>query len=41
MRILRRSPRLDEVTELAVFLASDRAGALTGTFTNATGIFVS
>jgi NAD(P)-dependent dehydrogenase (short-subunit alcohol dehydrogenase family) len=41
MRILRRSPRLQEVTELAVFLASDRAGALTGTFTNATGIFVS
>jgi NAD(P)-dependent dehydrogenase (short-subunit alcohol dehydrogenase family) len=37
MRMLRRSPRLAEVAEVAAFLASDRAAAITGTFVNATG----
>ncbi|HEX3779561.1 MAG TPA: SDR family oxidoreductase [Pseudonocardiaceae bacterium] len=37
MRMLRRSPRLAQVADAAVFLASDAAGALTGTFVNVTG----
>jgi enoyl-[acyl-carrier-protein] reductase (NADH) len=42
MRMLRRSPRLDEVADTAAFLASDRAAGLTGTFVNVTGgIFAS
>jgi NAD(P)-dependent dehydrogenase (short-subunit alcohol dehydrogenase family) len=36
MRMTRRSPRLEEVAAVAAFLASDRAGAITGTFVNAT-----
>src|SRR3712207_4716719 len=38
MRMTRRSPRLAEVAATAAFLASDRAGAITGTFVNATKI---
>jgi NAD(P)-dependent dehydrogenase (short-subunit alcohol dehydrogenase family) len=34
--MLRRAPALDQVAEVAAFLASDRAGALTGTIVNAT-----
>ena len=34
MRMLRRSPRLAEVADVAAFLASDRAAAVTGTITN-------
>jgi enoyl-[acyl-carrier-protein] reductase (NADH) len=42
MRMTRRSPRLAEVAATAAFLASDKAGAITGTFVNATsGIFSS
>ncbi|MFD0331496.1 hypothetical protein ACFQZC_33500 [Streptacidiphilus monticola] len=42
LRMLRRSPSLDEIAATAVFLASDQAGALTGCFVNATGgIFTS
>jgi NAD(P)-dependent dehydrogenase (short-subunit alcohol dehydrogenase family) len=42
MRMTRRSPRLDEVAATAAFLASDRAGAITGTFVNVTsGTFTS
>jgi NAD(P)-dependent dehydrogenase (short-subunit alcohol dehydrogenase family) len=42
MRMLRRSPRLAEVTDVAAFLASDRASAITGTFVNVTsGMFPS
>lgn len=42
MRMLRRSPTLAEIADTAAFLASDQAGAITGTFINATaGIFVS
>jgi NAD(P)-dependent dehydrogenase (short-subunit alcohol dehydrogenase family) len=42
MRMTRRSPRLSEVAATAVFLASDGAGAITGTFVNVTsGIFPS
>ncbi|GGU98403.1 3-oxoacyl-ACP reductase [Actinomadura cremea] len=41
MRMLKRSPSLDEVAEVAVFLASDRASAITGTFTNVTQMFPS
>ena len=42
MRMTRRSPRLAEVAEVAAFLASERAGAITGTFVNVTsGIFPS
>lgn len=33
---LRRAPRLGDVAEVAAFLASDRARAITGTMTNAT-----
>jgi NAD(P)-dependent dehydrogenase (short-subunit alcohol dehydrogenase family) len=40
MRMLRRSPSLDEVANAAAFLASDRT-SLTGTFINATGMFAS
>jgi enoyl-[acyl-carrier-protein] reductase (NADH) len=41
MRLLPRSPRLDEIVSTAVFLASDQAAAITGSFVNATGMFVS
>jgi enoyl-[acyl-carrier-protein] reductase (NADH) len=37
MRTLRRAPRLAEVVATAVFLASDQASAITGTFVNVTG----
>jgi NAD(P)-dependent dehydrogenase (short-subunit alcohol dehydrogenase family) len=37
MRMLRRSPQLAEIAELAAFLASDRAIAITGAFVNVTG----
>ena len=37
MRMLRRSPTLAEIAATAAFLASDGAGAITGTFVNATG----
>jgi NAD(P)-dependent dehydrogenase (short-subunit alcohol dehydrogenase family) len=40
LRMLRRSPSLDEVANVAAFLASDRT-PLTGTFVNATGMFPS
>jgi enoyl-[acyl-carrier-protein] reductase (NADH) len=36
MRMTCRSPRLDQVAATAAFLASDRAGAITGTFVNVT-----
>jgi NAD(P)-dependent dehydrogenase (short-subunit alcohol dehydrogenase family) len=36
MRMTRRSPRLAEVAATATFLASDGAGAITGTFVNVT-----
>jgi NAD(P)-dependent dehydrogenase (short-subunit alcohol dehydrogenase family) len=36
MSVLRRAPRLADVTEVAVFLASDRASGITGTMVNAT-----
>src|SRR5919202_1217245 len=36
MRMTRRSPRLTEVAATAAFLASDKAGAVTGTFVNVT-----
>lgn len=42
MRMTRRSPRLSEVAATAAFLASDKAGAITGTFVNVTsGMFSS
>jgi enoyl-[acyl-carrier-protein] reductase (NADH) len=42
MRMTRRSPRLAEVADTAAFLASEKAGAITGTFVNATsGMFPS
>ena len=42
MRMTRRSPRLKEVAATAAFLASERAGAITGTFVNVTsGMFTS
>ena len=42
MRMTRRSPRLDQVAATAAFLASDRAGTITGTFVNVTsGMFPS
>lgn len=37
LRMTRRSPTLAEVAETMTFLASDRAGAITGTFINVTG----
>ena len=40
MRMLRRSPRLADVAAVAAFLASDRAGGMTGTFVNVTGVMV-
>lgn len=36
MRMLRRSPRLAQVADVAAFLASDHAAAITGTFVNVT-----
>ena len=36
MSVLRRTPRLADVTEVAAFLASDRASGLTGTMVNVT-----
>jgi NAD(P)-dependent dehydrogenase (short-subunit alcohol dehydrogenase family) len=36
MAALRRTPRLADVAETAAFLASDRAGAITGSMTNVT-----
>jgi NAD(P)-dependent dehydrogenase (short-subunit alcohol dehydrogenase family) len=36
MTMLRRAPRLAQVAEVAAFLASDRAAAVTGTITNVT-----
>jgi enoyl-[acyl-carrier-protein] reductase (NADH) len=42
MRMTRRSPRLAEIAATAAFLASDKAGAITGTFVNVTsGMFPS
>jgi len=42
MRMTRRSPRLAEVAAVAAFLASEWAGAITGTFVNVTsGMFPS
>ncbi len=42
MRMLRRSPRLAQVADATVFLASDAAGAITGTWLNVTsGTFTS
>jgi NAD(P)-dependent dehydrogenase (short-subunit alcohol dehydrogenase family) len=42
MRMTRRSPRLAELAATAAFLASDKAGAITGTFVNVTsGMFPS
>jgi NAD(P)-dependent dehydrogenase (short-subunit alcohol dehydrogenase family) len=42
MRMTRRSPELAEVAATAAFLASDKAGAITGTFVNVTsGMFPS
>jgi NAD(P)-dependent dehydrogenase (short-subunit alcohol dehydrogenase family) len=42
MRMTRRSPGLAEVAATAAFLASDKAGAITGTFVNVTsGMFPS
>src|SRR3712207_3624975 len=42
MRMTRRSPLLAEVAATAAFLASEKAGAITGTFVNATsGMFPS
>jgi len=37
MRMLRRSPRLAQVADMAAFLASDQAAVITGTFVNVTG----
>jgi NAD(P)-dependent dehydrogenase (short-subunit alcohol dehydrogenase family) len=36
MRMTRRSPRLNEVATTAAFLASEKAGTITGTFVNVT-----
>jgi NAD(P)-dependent dehydrogenase (short-subunit alcohol dehydrogenase family) len=41
LRILKRSPRLPEIAETIVFLASDHARGMTGTFVNVTGMFTS
>lgn len=41
LRMLPASPQLREVAELAAFLASGRAGAVTGTWVNATAMFAS
>ncbi|MGW1809817.1 SDR family NAD(P)-dependent oxidoreductase [Streptomyces sp. NPDC002078] len=37
LRMTRRNPTLAEITATAVFLASDRAAGITGTFVNVTG----
>jgi enoyl-[acyl-carrier-protein] reductase (NADH) len=39
LRMLRKSPSLEHVAELAAFLANDRSWAVTGSFVNATGMF--
>jgi NAD(P)-dependent dehydrogenase (short-subunit alcohol dehydrogenase family) len=39
LRLLPASPRLGQVVDLLTFLASDRAGAITGTSVNATAMF--
>jgi NAD(P)-dependent dehydrogenase (short-subunit alcohol dehydrogenase family) len=36
MSVLKRTPRLTDVAEVAAFLASDRAGGITGSMTNVT-----
>ena len=36
MSALRRAPRLADVTEVAAFLASDRAAGMTGSMANVT-----
>ena len=36
MTMLRRAPRLAQVADVAAFLASDRAAAMTGTIANVT-----
>jgi NAD(P)-dependent dehydrogenase (short-subunit alcohol dehydrogenase family) len=41
LRMMKRSPSLAEVAEVAVFLASDRSAGMTGTFTNVTQMFPS
>ncbi|AKH82472.1 2-hydroxycyclohexanecarboxyl-CoA dehydrogenase [Streptomyces sp. CNQ-509] len=41
LRMLPASPRLKEIADLAAFLASDHAGAVTGTWVNATAMFPS
>jgi enoyl-[acyl-carrier-protein] reductase (NADH) len=42
LRMLRRSPQLAEVAATAVFLASEQASAITGSFVNvSSGIFAS
>jgi len=42
MRMTRRSPRLAGVAATAAFLASEKAGAISGTFVNVTnGMFLS
>lgn len=41
LRMLPASPRLQEIADLAAFLASDRAGAVTGGWVNATAMFPS
>jgi enoyl-[acyl-carrier-protein] reductase (NADH) len=35
--MLRRSPRLAQIADVAAFLASDQSAAITGTFVNVTG----
>ncbi|MEV6926368.1 SDR family oxidoreductase [Dactylosporangium sp. NPDC051485] len=41
LRLLRRSPRLPDIAETIAFLASPAARGITGTWVNATGMFVS
>ncbi|WBB59314.1 SDR family oxidoreductase [Streptomyces sp. WMMC500] len=41
LRMLPASPRIQEIADLAAFLASDRANAVTGTWVNATAMFPS
>lgn len=41
LRMLPASPPLERIADLAAFLASDRAGAVTGSFVNATAMFPS
>lgn len=41
LRMLPTSPRLAEVAQLAAFLASERAGAVTGSWVNGTAMFTS